>query len=176
MPDLRQTRNRLQVAMAALAVVDVLALVVLFTPLGGSQGARQQRLAQLNQERKARATAPWRGLDKKIPQAKQQVEDFYRDRFPSEDSAISADLSRVASETGVRMTSVKYKTDDAEIEGLQKKEVDADLSGDYLQIAKFINALERDKVFFIVDAVRLGSEQGGAVKLQITVETYLRTT
>jgi type IV pilus assembly protein PilO len=176
MPDLRPTRNRLQAAMAALAVVDVLALVVLFTPLGGSQGARQQRLAQLNQERKARATAPWRGLDKKIPQAKQQVEDFYRDRLPAEDSAISADLSRVASETGVRMTSVKYKTDDAEIEGLQKKQVDADLSGDYLQIAKFINALERDKVFFIVDAVRLGSEQGGAVKLQITVETYLRTT
>src|SRR5262250_1343800 len=139
MPDLRQTRNRLKAVIAALAVVDVLALVVLFTPLGGSQEARQQQLAQLNQERKARAAAPWRGIDKKIPQAKQQIEDFYRDRFANEDSAVSAELSRVAAETGVRMSSVKYKTDDSEIEGLQKKEVEADLSGDYLQIAKFIN-------------------------------------
>lgn len=176
MPDLKQTRNRLKLIMGVLAIVDVAALVVLFTPLGGSQEARQQQLAQLNQERRARAAAPWRGLDKKIPEAKQQIEDFYRERFPAEDSTISADLGRVAQETGVRMSSVKYKTADAEIDGLQKRDVQADVSGDYLQIARFINALERDKLFYIVDGIQLGSEQSGAVKLQITVETYLRTT
>src|SRR5262249_41996245 len=175
MPDLRETRNRLKMIMTALAVVDIAALVVLFTPLGGSQEARQRQLAQLNQERKARATAPWRGLDKKIPEAKQQIEDFYRNRLPAEDSAISADLGKVAAEAGVRVSSVKYKTDDAEIEGLQKKEVEAGVSGDYLQIAKFINALERNKLFFVVDGVQLGSEQSGTVKLQIKIETYLRT-
>jgi len=176
MPDLREARNRLKMIMTALAVVDIAALVVLFTPLGGSQEARQRQLAQLNQERKARATAPWRGLDKKIPEAKQQIEDFYRNRLPAEDSAISADIGKVAAETGVRVSSVKYKTDDAEIDGLQKKEVEAGVSGDYLQIAKFINALERNKLFFVVDGVQLGSEQSGAVKLQIKIETYLRTT
>jgi type IV pilus assembly protein PilO len=176
MPDLRQTRNRLKLVIAALALVDVAALVVLFTPLGGSQETRQQQLEQLNLERKARATAPWRGLDKKIPLAQQQIDEFYRDRFPSEDSAISADLGRVAAETGVRMSSVKYSAEDEGIDGLQKKEVEAALSGDYLQLARFINALERNKLFFIVDAVELGSEQSGAVKLQIRVETYLRTT
>jgi type IV pilus assembly protein PilO len=176
MPDLKQTRNRLKITVAALGVVDLVALMVLFTPLGGSQEARQQQLEQLNHERKARAMAPWRGLDKKIPLAHQQIEEFYRDRFPAEDSDISADLGKVAATTGVRMSSVKYKTDEAEIEGLQKKEVAADVSGDYLQIARFINALERNKLFFIVDGVQLGSEQGGTVKLQIKVETYSRTT
>jgi type IV pilus assembly protein PilO len=176
MPDLKQTRNRLKLIMGVLAIVDIAALVVLFTPLGGSREARQQQLAQLNQERKARATAPWRGLDKKIPVAKQQIEDFYRERFPAEDSTISADLGRVAQQTGVRMSSVKYKTDEAEIGGLQKKQVQADLSGDYLQIARFINELERDKLFYIVDGIQLGSSESGTVRLQITVETYLRTT
>lgn len=175
MPDLRQTRNRLKAVMIALGVVDLAALVVLFTPLGGSQEARQQRLAQLNRDRMARAAAPWRGLDKKIPEAKQEIEKFYQERFPAEDSAISAELGKVASETGVRMSSVKYKTDDAEIAGLQKKEVDADVMGDYVPIAKFINALERDKLFFVVSGVQLGSEQSGAVKLQIKIETYSRT-
>ena len=176
MADLKQARNRLKTAIAALVVVDVLALVVLLTPLGGGQDARQQELAQLNQQRKERAAAPWRGLDKKIPVAKQQIEEFYHDRLPSEDSVISADIARVASETGVRVSSVKYKTDESELEGLQKKEVDADVSGDYVQVAKFINALERNKLFFIVDGVQLGSEQSGAVKLQIKVETYSRAT
>jgi len=176
MADLRQARNRLKMIVGALVVVDVLALVVLLTPLGGGQEARQRQLAQLNQQRKDRAAAPWRGLDKKIPAAKQQIDDFYRDRLPSEDSVISADIGRVAAETGVRISSVKYKTDEAELEGLQKKQVEADVSGDYVPIAKFINALERDKLFFIVDAVQLGSEQSGAVKLRIKIETYSRAT
>lgn len=175
MADLKQARSRLKMAIGALVAVDVLALVVIFTPLGGGQESRQMELAQLNQQRKQRATAPWRGLDKKIPVAKQQIEDFYHDRLPSEDSVISADLARVASETGVRVSSVKYKTDESELEGLQKKEVAAEVSGEYVQVAKFINALERNKLFFIVDGVQLGSEQSGAVKLQIKVETYSRT-
>jgi type IV pilus assembly protein PilO len=175
MPDLRQTRDRVKIALAVLGVVDLAALVVLFTPLGGSQEARQQTLGQLNRDRKARATAPWRGLDKKIPEAKQEIEKFYQERFPAEDSAISAELGKVASETGVRMSSVKYKTDEAEIEGLQKKEVEADVSGDYVPVAKFINALERDKLFFVVSGVQLGSGEGGQVKLQIKIETYSRT-
>src|SRR5437773_10645117 len=98
MPDLKQTRNRLKMVMAALVVVDLAALVILFTPLGGSQAARQQQLAQLNQERKARAAAPWRGLDKKIAVAQQQIEQFYRDRFPAEDSTISAHPGKVPEE------------------------------------------------------------------------------
>lgn len=175
MPDLRESRSRLKMVMAALGILDVAALAVVFTPLGGGQQARQEQLAQLNRDRKARAAAPWRGLDKKIPQAHEEIEQFYHDRFPAEDSTISAELGKVAAETGVKMASVKYKTDDAEIEGLQKKEVEADVSGDYVPIAKFINALERDKLFFIVDAVQLGSEQSGAVKLQIKMETYSRS-
>jgi type IV pilus assembly protein PilO len=39
---------------------------------------------------------------------------------------------------------------------------------------RFINALERDKLFFIVDSVELGGEQGGQVKLGMKLETYLR--
>jgi len=38
-----------------------------------------------------------------------------------------------------------------------------------------INALERDQLFFLVDSVGLGGEQGGVVKLQLKLETYLKT-
>jgi hypothetical protein len=39
---------------------------------------------------------------------------------------------------------------------------------------RFINALERDQQFFLVDSVVLGGEQNGVVKLQLKLETYLK--
>jgi hypothetical protein len=40
---------------------------------------------------------------------------------------------------------------------------------------RFINSLERNKLFFIVDSVVLGGDQGGAVKLGVRLETYRKT-
>jgi type IV pilus assembly protein PilO len=172
--DLKQARNRVKIAIAALVVVDIVAAVLLLTPLAGSQESRQQELRQLWLELKSKESAPWRGLDKKIPLAQRQIDDFYRDRFPAENSAISTDLGKVAAATGVRMSAVRYKEKDTAIDGLQRVEVEADLSGDYLQLVRFINALERNRLFFIVDDLQLGGEQGGIVRLQIKLETYLR--
>ena len=50
----------------------------------------------------------------------------------------------------------------------------ADVSGDYLQLVRFINTLERSNLFFIVNDLQIAGEQSGQVKLQIKFETYLR--
>ena len=176
MPDLKRTRNRLKIAIAALVLVDAVAVAMLLTPLAGMREARQQELRQEWLQLKTREYAPWRGLDKKLPRAKQQIEDFYQDRFPAEESAISANLGTVASQTGVRISGVKYTVKDAPIEGLERVEIAANLSGDYLQLVRFINALERNKLFFLVDGVELGSAQNGIVGLQLRIQTYLRAT
>jgi type IV pilus assembly protein PilO len=174
MPDLRKMRNRVKFAITALALADVAAVAMLMTPLAGSADQRQQELQQSWLQLKSRESAPWRGLDKKIPVAQRQIEDFYHDRFPAEDSSIAADLGKLASQTGVRMSAERYTHKDSDVEGLQRVEIEADLSGNYLQLVRFINALERNRLFFIVDSLELGSEQNGVVKLQIKVETYLR--
>jgi type IV pilus assembly protein PilO len=176
MPDLKRTRNRLKIAVAALVVVDVAAIAMLVTPLAGMQEARQQELRQLWVDLKSRESAPWRGLETKIPHAKQEIDEFYRERFPAEQSAISADLGKLASEAGVKISGVKYKEKEAPLDGIEQIEISADLSGDYLQLVRFINALERNKLFFIVDDLQLGGEQSGTVKLQIKAETYQRIT
>ena len=43
--------------------------------------------------------------------------------------------------------------------GVRRVEIDADLAGDYLQLVRFINALERDQVFFLVDSVCLAESK-----------------
>lgn len=176
MADLKQTRNRLTVIIAALVVVDAIAIAMLLTPIAGSEQSRQQEMSQLWVNLKKREAAPWRGLDKKIPQAQKQIADFYRDRFPDTYSSISTTLDKVSAESGARVSGEKFSQKEADIEGLQRVEISSEVSGDYLQLVRFINGLERSKLFFMVDDLELGNEQNGVVKLQIKMETYLRTT
>jgi len=175
MPDLKQTRKKLTIAIGALLLVAAVAAAMLLTPIAGAREARQQELEGLRQEIKQREYAPWRGLDKKIPQARQQIDEFYRERFPSEESAIDTDLGRLAQQTGVRVSGEKFALKEAPIDGLERVEIEANLSGDYLQLVRFINALERNQLFFLVNGVELGSEKDGVVALQIKVETYMRS-
>src|SRR5215469_7481360 len=175
MPDLKKTRRTLWIVVGALLLVDAVAVLALMTPLAGSASSRAQELAQLHSELQLHRQAPWRGIDQKVPQARQEIQDFYRDRFPGGYSMISGDLNRIAGENGVRIVSEKYDQKDAAIDGLRRIEIDADVAGDYLQLVKFINSLERNQLFFIITDLVLGGEQRGTVKLQMKLETYLRT-
>jgi len=176
MPDLRDTRRKVTVALAALAVVDVIAIAIFFSPLVGSAVTRREQLNERWKElqQKTREVEPLRGLDKKIPVARKQIEDFYTQRLPAQDSAISENLGKVASQTGVRIANVKYTMKETEPVGVRRVEVEASLSGDYLSLVRFINSLERNQLFFLVNSVALGGEQGGVVKLQLKLETYLK--
>jgi type IV pilus assembly protein PilO len=177
MPDLRETRRKVKIALAALAIVDVIAIVVFFSPLVGSAASRHEQLDQAWRElqQKTREVEPLRGLDKKIPVARKQIADFYAQRLPMQDSVISADLGKVAAQSGARIESIKYTMKDPETVGVRRLGIEADLAGDYMQLVRFVNALERDQLFFLVDSVVLGGEQGGIVKLQLKLETYLKT-
>ena len=57
---------------------------------------------------------------------------------------------------------------------MHRLNIEIALSGSYLQEVKFINALERDKMFFLINGVMLGEQQGN-VRLQLKLETYLRS-
>jgi type IV pilus assembly protein PilO len=174
MPDIKKTRNRLYVVAAVLVLLDIAAIAMLMTPLAGRESLRQEELRQAWLNLKTRESAPWRGMDKKIPQAKHEIDAFYRDRFPSSYSAISTTLDNIAAQSGVKVSSERYAEKDADIPSLQRVEIDADVSGDYVPLAKFINSLERSQLFFIIDGLDLGGEMTGGVRLHIKVETYLR--
>jgi type IV pilus assembly protein PilO len=176
MPDLRDTRRTIKIVLIAMLCVDVVAVAVLLSPLVGSSSSRGQELTEKWRElqQKTRQVEPLHDMDKKVALAGQQISDFYKDRLPAQDSAIFDQIGKLAAENGVKILQARSKVGDPEDVGLRQVSVDADLSGDYLQLVRFINALERDKMFFIVDSVTLGGEQTGPVKLEMKLETYLR--
>ncbi|MGB9073122.1 MAG: hypothetical protein WCC22_10685 [Terriglobales bacterium] len=176
MPELQGSRRNLKIAIAIMVAADLVAAAVLFSPLVGSTDSRRQQMNQLRSElhSKARAVEPLRGMDKKIVLAKDQIRQFYKDRFATRDSDIADQLGKLAQANGVRILQAKYKEEDAETAGIVPVEIEGNFSGDYLQLARFINALERSKLFYMVDSVSLAGEEKGPVKLEVKLHSYLR--
>jgi len=178
MPDLRQTRKHLTTALAIMAGIDLLAAALYFSPLVGSPETRRMELNRLQAEltMKTREVAPLKDLPQKVILAGHEITDFYKKRFPSQNSQMYTELGKLTAANGVRIEQVRYKTDPQEvtIQGLQPIEIEADLAGNYTSLAKFINAVERDDMFFIINSVTLGNDPQGPVKLSVRLETYLK--
>ena len=176
MASIREVRKTLLPVLVALVVIDLACIVYLLSPLGRSREARERDLAALQAQltTKRQEVLPTRGMDGKLKQASADITDFYKDRFPAQYSVVSEELGKLAAASGVQISAVKYDDKDAPVEGLRKLNIELALSGSYLQEAKFINSLERDKLFFLIDGVMLGEQQGN-VRLQLKVETYLRS-
>ena len=175
MASIRETRTKLMPVVIALVVLDLACVGYLLSPAGRSRQARQREYYQLRDQllQKQQEVLPTRGMDQKLKQASQDITGFYDHRFPAEYSDVSEELGKVAADTGVHLSGVKYEEKPAPIEDLRKLNIEVALSGDYLQEVKFINGLERDKMFFLIDGIALGEQQGN-VRLQLKVETYLR--
>src|SRR5208337_213666 len=157
MASIREVRKTLLPVLIGLVVLDLACVGYLLSPAGRSRESRQRDLDVLN-----------------LKLASTDIAAFYKERFPTEYSQVSEELGKLAAQSGVQIAAVKYDDKDAPVEGLRKLNIEVALSGGYLQEAKFINALERDKLFFVIDGVTLGEQQGN-VRLQIKVETYLRS-
>jgi len=176
MPDLRKTRRNLTVAIAAMVVADIVAAGILFSPLVGSADSRRAQIRQLTADlaRKTHDVQPLHDMPKKMDLAKNQIGEFYKDRFAARDSELTTELGKLASENGVRIQTARYKEEDPETSGIVPVAIEGSFSGDYLQLVRFINTLERSKMFFTVDSVDLAGEGAGPVRLQIGLHSYLR--
>jgi hypothetical protein len=176
MASIRETRKKLMPVVVALAVLVLACIGYLISPAGRSRQARVREYHKLVQQlaAKQQEVLPTRGMDNKLTQASQDIGGFYDHRFAAEYSSVLDELGKVAANTGVHISGVKYDEKDAPIEGLRKLNMEISLSGDYLQEVKFINGLERDKMFFLIDGIALGEQQGN-VRLQLKLETYLRS-
>jgi type IV pilus assembly protein PilO len=118
-------------------------------------------------------TAPMRGLDKKILATQDAIADFYAKRIPASYSAIETSIDALQVNSGVRLSRLQY-TQGKTNNNLTEITMDAGISGEYPQIMKFVNSVERDKTFFVVREMLLTGQQGGMVNLRLRVSTWLR--
>ena len=118
-------------------------------------------------------TTPLRGLDKKIEQAQRDQQAFYDKRFPANTSEVLTELGALAVKNNVLLARDQYAYRKPQ-QGVVEMDMEATLSGDYAPVVRFINGLERDKLFFLIRGVALNGQQGGVVSLRMHLTTFLR--
>lgn len=118
-------------------------------------------------------TAPLRGLDKRVDETRSQMQAFFERRIPANYSSISSRISNLEVASGVRLTRVQY-TQGQPGPDLTEITIEAVISGEYPQIMRFVNDLERDQTFFVIREMALTGQQGGQVNLRLRVSTWLR--
>jgi type IV pilus assembly protein PilO len=131
---------------------------------------QQMQYAQLQAQ-----LAHLQGLPEKVDQARGDASKFYDERFAQNYSTVATELGDLEVKNQVRMMGAHYALAPA-IDGLREVRIDANLSGDYSPLMRFINDLERDKnhVFFIITGITLTGQQGGMVNLRLRMATYLQ--
>jgi Tfp pilus assembly protein PilO len=129
---------------------------------------KQVELKALNLE-----TAPLRGLDRRVDESRFRIQAFYDKRIPRNYSSIAERIGEIQVKSGVRLSRVQY-TQGLPGSDLTEIQLDAGISGDYSQIMRFVNGLERDQNFFVIRAMALTGQQGGLVNLRLRVSTWLR--
>jgi type IV pilus assembly protein PilO len=176
MPDLRKTRRTLKIALAVMVGVDLLAAGLYFSPLVGSEESRRTELSRLQAEltTKTQQVSPLKDMPHKVVIANQQIVDFYKKRFPAKNSDIPTEIGKLTAANNVHIEQGRLKPHAESVSGLQPIEMEYDLAGNYVALAKFINSVERDEMFFIIDSVTLGGEPQGPVRLDVKMETYLK--
>ncbi|HEY1984345.1 MAG TPA: GspMb/PilO family protein [Terracidiphilus sp.] len=118
-------------------------------------------------------TTPLRGLDKRVAQTHDQIKEFYADRIPTRYSTFAARVGELQVKSGVRLSRMQYAQSKPDGD-LTEISLDAGITGDYPQIMRFVNALERDPTFFVIRAMALTGQQGGLVNLRLRVSTWMR--
>jgi hypothetical protein len=155
----------------------------LLVHMGLAWEAKHSRNAEAMAEQQVRlkaaeiAAKPLEGLDAKLATATDGADEFYAKRLPGSVSQVAAERGDLAKKLGVKETRVQYVYAPvlAGSKGeLTEVKMDASLTGDYRALVEFINALERDKTFFVINGISLSGQQSGTVNLRLRLTTYLR--
>jgi type IV pilus assembly protein PilO len=166
---------------AGVAVLVLLDLYLLVHLIFLWQGLNANNADALDQQRvqliaAQLAAKPLRGLDKKLVTSTTDADAFYQKRLPYADSQVAAEIGALTHREGVHWTNAQYAYNPVltEKDALIQVSMDASVSGDYRPVVQFINAVERDKVFFVINGINLTGQQSGQVNLRIRLTTYLR--
>ncbi len=118
-------------------------------------------------------TTPLRGLDKRVVATRNRIGTFYEERIPANYSLLATRIAELETRSGARLSRISY-TQGAPGVDLTEISMDASISGEYPQIMRFVNGLERDQIFFVIRALALNGQQGGQANLRLRVSTWLR--
>jgi type IV pilus assembly protein PilO len=160
---------------AVLAIANLALLLQLFMTWHTLRADGPEAIAQKQVELRAAQlqAKPLENLPKRVADSTSGAEHFYGNRVSGADSAILAELGSLQQKSNVNLSRIQTAFAPA-VRDVTEVRMDASVSGDYTSVMRFINSIERDKMFFVIDGLTLTGQQGGLVNLRLKMTTYLR--
>jgi Tfp pilus assembly protein PilO len=169
----------IQVALGVVLLLDLFLVYVIWRAGGpGPQAMREQR-KQLELQDKLLGADVRRAANirDRLPVVARDCDLFFDQQFlpvKTGYSTVVADLNAISENSGLRTASVNFKQRDFEKRGLTEVGVTAVVEGDYSNLVRFINGIERSENFYLLDSLTLASSAGGTIKLNVQLRTYFR--
>ena len=176
-------KKRLIILVLVLLIGADIALGTYSWNLASAQTAQQQLAAMLrNRDLLKKDIQRANEIRSNIPAIQKDCDAFEQSLFPESTgySAVSAELSSLAAKSGLRLESRALSPKVVKGHDLTEVNIDAQVTGDYRGVVRFLNGLQRSENFYAVDGLSARSSnqvQGGPKgMLQVTVhiKTYFR--
>lgn len=175
----RKWKLAVKIALALVLALDG-ALVVFNARLAHeAPRAQAQRRDRLAREVKLLAAdvAKGQAIERRLPYIGSECDTFYQqDLLPvsSGYSTVVADIGRMSSSAGLRMSGVSFHQTRVKSRGLSEIDISAAVQGDYQSLIRLINSLEHSPHFYVLNGLTLASETSGSIRLRVTLRTYFR--
>lgn len=92
-------------------------------------------------------------------------------------STVAAEMGELAKKAGLRMQSVSFRQTEIKGRPLLEIQMEAQVSGDYAGVVKFLNGLQRSQDVYVVDSLALAAETRGnpnEIRVNLRMRTYFR--
>ncbi|HWW16995.1 MAG TPA: GspMb/PilO family protein [Candidatus Saccharimonadales bacterium] len=176
-------QKRLIVSLLVLLIGADLALGIYTWNLASTQSAQQELgIMMRNRDLLKKDIQRANEIRAHIPAIQKDCDAFEQSLFPETTgySAVTAELSALAAKSNLRLDSRAFTSKNVKGHDLTELKIEAQVTGDYRGVVRFLNGLQRSDNFYAVDGLSARSAtatQGGAKgALQVTVhlKTYFR--
>jgi Tfp pilus assembly protein PilO len=183
--NVKDPRVAMRGIIGVLLVANLAAALVAFKPFGGSADdlRREQEALRVQLTRAQQQLAASRQLVGKVEKARAEGDEFLTKYFTESDATsamILAELDAAARQAGIKMGAGQF--DREEIEGsetLQMMSTKIGFEGNYANLMKFVNLLDKSPRFMIIEDLQAAApqQQGGqALNVTLKIDTFIKET
>jgi type IV pilus assembly protein PilO len=177
----REPRVLLRAIIGTLLIANLAAAVIAFKPFGGGADDLERQEASLQQQLSSMRKRIDAGklLVEKMRNARHEKDEFLAKYVADERvgaSTLLDELTRIATEAGVKQLPQSYNPQDIEGSDTFKMiTVTEGCEGSYASLAKFINLIDKSPHFLIIESLNTAAPQqnGGALNVQLKIDTFV---
>jgi len=166
-----------------LLVANLAAAVVAFKPFGGSAEdlRREQQMLNAQLTRAQQQLAASKRLVDKVEQARSEGDNFLNKYFTDSQTTaalILTELNTTAREAGIKMGQAQFNKENIEgSDTLQMLTTNVGFEGNYTNLTKFMNLLDKSPRFMIIENMQAAAPQqqaGQALNVSLKIDTFVK--